>query len=558
MSTRRVWSIKVFREEPTVLGAVVFFVLLLAARLLAVHFQYFWEEDELSLAAGTAALVRDSIGGGLYRYAPQLGYYRFIEVVDVLLGAQVGLIPYIMKVVSAVSGAVIPLAGLFTLRHALTAQERWLMAAVLTVNPIVWTSAQYGNSLMLQTAMIAVAVAILSNRPRVAAETLSLILFGLAVIVRADAILVAPVVAYLIWVNHPDRRGAAIARAALTSMAIAVPYVLALAFDPRTDSMGTEIALHIFNRWYPTMFWEYLVWAISPIPLLVAFVGFRQLLAERRMVWGFVVAWCAVPVLFYYGSTTTPRYFLLTAMPIALCTAVGVTDLVQVTTRILRPSRAWATVLLLVNVHLFVGLGHFIPNKLINPLVGPSFRTHDGFMPTGALLYWTYNPSGKLLGNLGVGGFGKGNFDGEGFPAFFADLRNIAREGRTAVVLLDGGFAHGFHYYAQLEQATYISRAPGMYFETETWLELDGMHIMTISRQTPQWEGLERLELRRGDLIYRMRGSPFPDALTLEKLPPGLELELTTPTPALAAVRDANGRPWAERYAVVSQTGGGE
>jgi hypothetical protein len=535
----------------------VFFVVVLAARLMGAYFQYFWEEDELSLAAGTAALVRDNMGGGLYRYAPQLGYYRFIEALDVLLGARVGLIPFIMKVVSALSAAVIPLAALFTFRRTLTSQERWLMAAVLTVNPIVWVSAQYGNSLMLQAAMIAVAVAILSNRPRVAAETLSLVLFGLAVVVRADAILVAPVVAYLIWVNHPERRGAAIARAALTSMAVAVPYVLALAFDPRTDSMGTEIALHIFNRWYPTMFWEYLVWAISPIPLLMAFVGFRQLLAERRRVWGFVVAWCAGPILFYYGSTTTPRYFLLTAVPIALCTAVGVVDLAQVTARILRPALAWATVLLLVNVHLFVGLGRFTPNNLINPFIGPSLRTHDGFMPTGALLYWTYNPSGKLLRNLGLRGFGEGSFYGEGFPALFMDLRSAAREGRTAIVLLDGGFAHGFHYYAQLEQATYISRAPGMYFATETWLELDGLRIMTIAHEAPQWEGLERLEVRSGDLVYRMGGSPFPDALTLEKLPPGLELELTTASPPLAGVRDFNGRPFAERYAVVSQTGGG-
>jgi hypothetical protein len=557
MSLKAFGSLRVFREEPTVRVGVVFFVVLLTARLMGAYFQYFWEEDELSLAAGTAALVRDSIGGGLYRYAPQLGYYRFIEGVDLLLGGRVGLIPFIMKAVSALSGALIPLAALFTFRRALTVQERWLMAAVLTVNPIVWTSAQYGNSGMLQAAMIAVAVAILSNRPRVGAETLSLVLFGLAVVARADAILVAPVVAYLIWVNHPGRRGAAIARAVLVSMAVAVPYALALAFDPRSDNMGTEIALHIFNSWYPTMFWEYLIWAISPIPLLVAFVGFRQLLAERREVWGFVLAWCTVPILFYYGSTTTPRYFLLTAVPIALCTAVGVTDLARVTARIVRPSLAWATVLLLVNVHLFVGLGRFTPDNVLNPFIGPTLRTHDGFMPTGALLYWTYNPSGKLLGNLGLRGFGEGSFYGEGFPALFTDLRSGAREGRTAVILLDGGFAHGFHYYAQLEQATYVSRVPGLYFETETWLELDGMRIMTISREAPQWEGLERLELQSGDLIYRMRGDPFPDAVTVEKLPPGLELELLTSSPPLAAVRDFNGRPFAERYVVVSQTGGG-
>jgi hypothetical protein len=117
------------------------FAILLVARLLAVYNLYFMEEDEISLAAGIAALVRDNVGD-LYRYTPQWGYHRAVEWVTLALGGDVARIPWIMKLWSVVVGSLIPALGLLMFRDRLSLRERWLLVLVLAVNPILWHSSQ--------------------------------------------------------------------------------------------------------------------------------------------------------------------------------------------------------------------------------------------------------------------------------------------------------------------------------------------------------------------------------------------------------------------------------
>lgn len=545
--------VRFFQQEPTWHSALVLAAGLLLARIAAGYYQFFWEEDELAIAAGVAALVRDSIGSGLYRYGPQLGYYRFAEWVDVVLGAHIHFIPYILKTISAVSGALIPVLGLFSFRHSLTSVERWILAAMLASNPIIWMSARYGNSAMLQTALAAGSLFLLSNRPRTTKEIFGLVLFGLAVLVRADAVFLTPAIALLVWWNHPTNRLRAVTRIAAFGFTMAVIYAALIGFDPRMDNIADATATH-FNGRFPTMFWEYLIWAVSPIPLLLSSLGAANLLKTRPRLLAFAATWCVFPCAFYYPSLTTPRYFLLPSLALAMLSAVGAVDLAQAGSRMMRGALAWGAVAALTVVHLFVGLGHF--TSVTEALLGDAtFDTHDGPMPTGAFLYSTYNPGGTFLKDVRFTTFGENHMDGVGFPALFQELRSAGREGRTAVVLLDTWFQHGFHYYAQLEGATYLSKQPGVEFASETWLQLGDLKIMTVRNQKQYYEKTSDFRLKAGDLIYQMRGNPFPSAWVNSKLGDGAIVRPTTPAPhsSLSEVKAiGSGEPFVRVFEVAS------
>src|SRR5262245_53195199 len=174
---------------------------LLIARLLGAHFGAFFGLDEVSLAAGVAALARDSIGG-IYRYGPQVGYYRLVQTLDVMFGGDLRAIPIIMTTLSALAGTIIPLCGLAAFPDQLTRTERWVLAGLLVVNPILWMSSTYGNSAMPSAALLVSAVTILSNRPRPAAEAAALALYAAAILVRADAVLAFPLIVLLLHLNH--------------------------------------------------------------------------------------------------------------------------------------------------------------------------------------------------------------------------------------------------------------------------------------------------------------------------------------------------------------------
>ncbi|MDX1577080.1 MAG: hypothetical protein R3266_01290, partial [Gemmatimonadota bacterium] len=257
------------------------FGVLLLVRWLGAYNVYFLEEDEISLAAGIAALVRDNVGE-LYRYTPQLGYHRFVEWATLLLGGDIALVPRLMKLWSVIVGALVPALGLLMFRNLLSRPERWLLVLVLAINPILWRSSQYGNSAMASLGFVVVALTLLSNPGGPWRRALGLGAFGLAVFVRADAVVMAPLFAYLLYRELGSWRtalGWLGGLAAIGSRAGAV----VLATDPRLDGAASALANHMMNAEWTTQFWEYLLWAMSPLPLVFAVLGLRALAADRHV-----------------------------------------------------------------------------------------------------------------------------------------------------------------------------------------------------------------------------------------------------------------------------------
>jgi len=158
-------------------------------------------------------------------------------------------------------------------------------------------------------------------------------------------------------------------------------------------------------RWFLPL---YLLFSISLLLL--------YLLIDDRAPGTVIAVWCLFPFLFYFSSTATPRYFLLTAFPLTVLTVVGAFDLTRALAQTWRPGLVRMAVVGALTLHLFIGLGHFAGDRVVNPFLGPSFRTHDGPFPTGALLYFTYNPGSELLKDLmPPSQFGVGNSDHEGY-----------------------------------------------------------------------------------------------------------------------------------------------
>ncbi len=506
---------------------LAFAALLLLLRIAGIYNLYFFEEDEVSIAAGVAALVRDNIGD-LYRYSPQLGYYRLMQLFTLVFGGNVALIPAIMKTWSALMGVVVPVAVLFVFRAELTSRQRWLAAMVLASNPIVWKSSQYGNSAMAALGMVTVALVILSNRPRQLAETAALILLAAAVLVRADSILLLPLTGLLLWYRYGTVRRV-IPRMLWFVLGLGAAYGLLLLLDPRLDDAVSAVSTH-FTVDRKTQFWEYMIWAMSPMPLVFAVLGLSRLLDLRPQLLLALLFWLLVPMGMYFTATTTPRYFLLATVPMALATAVGMADLAGRLGRRMLPGMAWCLVVAVAFIHLFVGLGQFKSSWPASPLFGPTVRTDDGNMPTGALLYDAYLRYGFLTQSLRNPGFGKlrdPHWEGVVFTRALNLMDSDERAGHTTVLLLDTGYGHAFHYHAQAVGAQYISRKPtdpSAPFSSETWLTLGTSRIMTVALQSPHYAEVEQFRVKAGDQLWVMGDSRFPDRRALDKLPPGLSL----------------------------------
>lgn len=501
------------------------FALLLIARVLGIISVYFFEEDEVSLAVGAAALVTDT-PGGLYRYTVQLGYYRLIEWLDVLLGSRLHLIPAIMKGLSAAAGALIPALGFFAFRNELTVRERWLAVLALTTNPIIWRSSQYGNTAIIAAALATVALVMLSNRPARLTQVVALTLFGIATLVRADTVLLAPVLLALLYRNSRSLVAALTWSAAFGACVLLV-YATVLLVDPRADSPMQSLATHMTIP-RPTLFWEYFLWAMSPIPFVFALWGIRSLLDSRTRLLGFLFLWCLPTLLFYFRATTTTRYFINAAVPLAIAAAVGMSELIDRLKVRVRASVAWTTTIGATTLHLFLALGHVPPDRPLELFYVGTFTTDDGPMPTGALLVRTYLPVGSLLRSLPNPTFGEKSYpfwEGASFRKAISVLSDPKAPRRTVIVILGGGFGHAFHYHTQLARARFTSVPKGkLLWEGEVWLELGNVRVMTIAGWTEDYRAHPRFDVTPGDEIWRVGTTPFPDETALAKMPPGLAL----------------------------------
>ncbi len=359
---------------PRPMTIAVLFAALLGARLLAAHFVAFFQNDEVSLAAGAAALARHSIAD-IYRYGPQAGYYRLVEGLALAFGS-LRAIPIVMTWLSALAGTVMPLCGLAAFPDQLSRQERWVLAGLLAVNPILWMSSAYGNSAMPSVALLVLGITWLSNHPGRAGEAAALALYAAAILVRADAVLAFPAVVLVLYQRY-RAPGPLAARIGPLVLALAAVYAVLFLVDARMASTVHAVTEHLGDSRFLTHFWDYLLWSTSPFILAFAAVGVRELLTGRRALLACVAAWCLPFFGFYYATTTSPRYFVPTAMPLAVCAAVGVVFLASA----LGPARqrvAAALLTVLATIHLFVGLSHFSPGSLRNLLQQGEFETQIG------------------------------------------------------------------------------------------------------------------------------------------------------------------------------------
>lgn len=532
-ATRRPPESSPFRSSGILWWVLFAFGALFVLRLLGVYNLYFLEEDEISLAAGIAALARDNVGD-LYRYTPQLGYHRILEWVTLALGGEVSRIPWLMKLWSVAVGALVPALGLLLFREELSRRERWLVVLALAVNPILWRSSQYGNTGMASLGFVMVGLVLLSNRGGSWSRALGLGFLGLAVFVRADAVLMVPLFGFLLYRQLGSWRSAAAWLGGLAAVGIATAGAILL-IDPRLDGAGAAVMTHMFEMDNRTQFWEYLLWAMSPLALVFAVLGARAL-ADRRpdLLWVVLLGFGG-PALFYFRAATTPRYFLLATVPLAIAIAVGIGDVVDRLRRAVPGRAAWALALGAATLHLFVGMGQFPIDRPRGFIADARIPTHDGPMPTGALLYDTYLRNGLFRQSFRNAGFGimeRGNWEGVAFPRALEELESRDASDQTVVLLFDAGWDHAFHFHAQAAGATYVSREPGdssAPFASETWLDVGGVSVMTIRFGGPDYAELARLPVGPGDEVWITGSDPFPDESVDGKLPEGLALRPVTP-----------------------------
>ena len=497
-------------------------------RALSVFSVYFFHVDEVSIAAGAAALVRDNVAG-VYHYTPQLGYYRLVEWIDLLLGGDVSFIPGIMKALSAVAGAVIPTLGLFAFANELSVRERRLAVLSLAVNPIIWTSSQYGNTAMVATALATAGLVILSNNPRPIARIGALALFGGATFVRADAVLLAPVVFFLLY-RHEGSIRSALSWIGIFGVVMVVAYAAILAFDPRADNAMAAVANHMSTD-ATNRFWGYVLWTMSPIPLLLAIWGLQRLLIDRPRLLLALGLWCVPTLVFYAPAATIPRYFLNVVVPLSIAAAAGLQDVATRLQPRIGSLAAGTAIVSLATAHLMVGFGYLIRDaRLPAPFAGGSAPTQEGeVLPTGALIYRTVTNRGILAWSLPATRFGKTRHYSE--PHTFGKALEILADEtappRTVVILLAGGFSYAFHYHAQVAGARYVSRRPrdrSGALGAETWMEIGRARVETIAWRAPLSAWVARFDVAAGDEIWVLGRAPFPDADSLQKMPPGLSL----------------------------------
>lgn len=501
---------------------------LVAARLLGAHFLSFYQNDEVSLAAGVLALSQGGIGD-VYRYGPQAGYYRLIQLLDALLRGDPRLIPHIMIVLSALAGAAMPLLALAAFPALLERRERWLLALLLFANPILWMSATYGNSTLPSTALAFAAIAWLSREPARGGEAGALLLYAAAVFMRADTVLAWPAVFALLYLRYRTIT-APLIRLGAVALGLALVYGFLFAADSHMRGSVGDVTGHLTNRSFETRFWDYLLWCTSPIPLLLAAIGLRELIATRRSLLLVVAAWALPFFLFYYAATTSPRYFVPSAVPVAIASAVGFFALVDL---LRTPQAGHARILLLglfTFLHLFIGLGYFRPGSPRNMLREAQFETQVGPLWTGALAYKTWLRPWPLRRSLRHEGFHRTNRVQRALDSALTQVATGSLRGRTAAVILGGWNGHVFHYYARLHGARYDSAVPGPIYLREQWLELGGARLMVVARVVPQYRDRSSLPLRAGDQAWLLTPVPGDAQALAGKAPAGLRFTPTDTT----------------------------
>ena len=496
-------------------------VALLLARLLSASYGAFYEGDEISIAAGVAGIARDN-AAHLYRYGPQVGYYRLVQGLNALFQGGLLTIPLIMVTLSVLAGTLIPLLGLYAFRGDLTRVQRWLVAGTLAASPILWTSSRYGNTAMPAAALVVGAVVLLSNRPHKLGELAALLLFAAAILVRADSVLASGAIAVLLWRNHGSFTAAAV-RVGAVALAVAAIFGALFLWDPYMIQIMGDVRTHLTTP-DRTRFFELLLWAVSPFPLAYAILGLRDLEPSRRWLLATIVAWCVPSMGFYFTATTTPRYFILPAFAIAIASAVGMYNVARLAPR--WPRVAWAVVLLTASLHLFVGLSNFYPGAKRGWLTDARTGSHDGDVLAGAFLYnsymqhdWRSALRQPLVGRLSP--------VERSYTVAFRELAGGRHRGENVVLVFSGGEGHAAHFFAQLAGATLPDKRAYRVDEGVTY-NVGGARLTVVGVYRFDDDAAPHVPVTAGDVVWLLNRSPgdAPDteSRVAARMPTGLAL----------------------------------
>lgn len=480
----------------------------------------FYEGDEISIASGIAGIAHDNTAF-LYRYGPQVGYYRLGEGLTALFGGAVLTIPVVMTTLSVLAGTFIPIAGLYAFRGDLTKVERWLLAGTLAASPILWTSSRYGNTAMPAAALVVAAVLLLSNRPQKRLELVALALFGLAILVRADSVLASAAIGVLIWRNHDSFR-AAFVRMLLLGAVLAAIYVALFVFDPYMIQIFGDVRAHLTTP-DRTRFFELLIWAVSPFPLAYAILGLRDLEPRRRWLLAIVAAWCVPSMGFYFAATTTPRYFVLPAFAIAIATAVGMYSVARIAPQ--WPRLAWALVLATASLHMFVGLSNFYPNVKRGWLTDARVGSHDGDVLAGAFLYNSYMQHRPALTHPRVGQLAPVD---RSYMSAFDALAKGRHRGEHIVLIYSGGEGHVVHFFAQ-NAAAIVSDKQRIYRNDDpVSYDIGGARLTALGLYRFDADTSPLVPVKAGDVVWLLNRtaakSPDTESRVAAHMPPGLAL----------------------------------
>lgn len=496
---------------------------LLLARLLSASYGAFYEGDELSIAAGVAGIAQDN-AAHVYRYGPQVGYYRLVQGLNALFQGGVVMIPFIMTTLSVLAGTLIPLLGLYAFREDLTRVERWLLAGTLAASPILWTSSRYGNTAMPAAALVVGAVVILSKRPQKLGELAALLLFAGAILVRADSVLATGAIGVLLWRNHASFTAAAL-RVGAVGLGLAMVYGALFLWDPHMLQIFGDVRAHLTTP-DRTRFFELLLWAVSPFPLAYAILGLRDLEPSRRWLLAIIAAWCVPSMGFYFTATTTPRYFVLPAFAIAVASAVGMYNVARLVPR--WPRVAWAVVLLTASLHLFVGLSNFYPNQRRGWLTDARTGSHDGDVLAGAFLYNSYIQNPVRHAGLWHPLVGRRLPAERSYVAAFRELSAGRHRGEKILLIFAGGDGHGVHFFAQHAGATVADKERAYHVTDSVTYDIGGARLTAIGIYRIEEDSAPPIPVTPGDAVWLLNRSPgdAPDteARVAAKLPPGLAL----------------------------------
>lgn len=501
--------------------AIALFGALAILRLLAADFGYFFEQDEMSLANGVAALMTGQTGY-LYHYAPQVGFYRLTQALA-STGGGISAIPLVMSGSAALAGAAIPAASLLAFKDELASSTRWLIAAIVACSPIVWMSSQYGNSAILSTAAGVIGLVVLSNRPGPGGIAAGLALTAAAVVIRADAVLLAPVVVFLVARASGDTK-TTIRRLVAGAVSFGAVFALIALVDPEMGGASTDVAEHFGDTDLRSLFWEHLLWAVSPFVLGFALFGAKAAADTKRSILWATLLWSVPISAFYFGSTTTPRYFLQTVVPISILAALGLRWLA---TDSARPRLIWGAGLAALFVHMFVGLGHFAPADRSTLVTAPSYDTDDGPMPTGAFLYQGFHRGLGVFGSsLRAGPWGSRAFLAQGLEP---QLERLAEGGADAPAVVLAIFTdwngHVMHFHTHAAGGRIEAHTPGIEFLAPTLYAIGETSLTVVGLPGGVFEASDPPRLGAGDEVwYVSPREPFPRDVVNQKLVPGTEL----------------------------------